>query len=277
MKLFAFADEACPQIDGQIRAMLRNGLNGLEIRGVDGQSVSSITVDKAAEVREKLDNHGLSVWSVGSPIGKIDVVNDDYAEHLKEFRHTLKIAKILGTKKIRMFSFYMPQDTPCAQYRDTVIARLQRMVEIAASEGIDLYHENEKGIYGDIATRCVELFEAVPGLKGIFDPANFVQCGQDTLEAWELLHPYIQYLHIKDALPDGKVVPAGKGVGNVSYIANSFREQGGDAMTIEPHLTVFSGFDQLEKAGKTGAVDSYVYPSADAAFDAACDALKKLL
>ena len=67
------------------------------------------------------------------------------------------------------------------------------------------------------------------------------------------------------------------GDGNVLQIVKDYLSRGGVNMTIEPHLTVFSGFDQLEKAGKTGAVDSYVYPSADAAFDAACDALKKLL
>ena len=50
-------------------------------------------------------------------------------------------------------------------------------------------------------------------LDGVFDPANFVQCGIDTIEAFELLQDRITYLHIKDALPDGSVVPAGKGHG----------------------------------------------------------------
>lgn len=31
--IYAFADEASKEVDGQIAAMLRNGLNGLEIRG----------------------------------------------------------------------------------------------------------------------------------------------------------------------------------------------------------------------------------------------------
>ena len=70
-KLYAFADEASKEMDGQIRAMLRNGLNGLEIRGVDGENVSKITTEKAKEVRRKLDDNGLITWSIGSPIGKI--------------------------------------------------------------------------------------------------------------------------------------------------------------------------------------------------------------
>ena len=79
----------------------------------------------------------------------------------------------------------------------------------------------------DIASRCLEIHQAVPELGGIFDPANFVQCGQDTLEAWKMLAPYVHYLHIKDALlSDGAVVCAGHGDGNVPEILRRLKEQG---------------------------------------------------
>ena len=45
---------------------------------------------------------------------------------------------------------------------------------------------------------------------------NFIQCGQNTLEAYEMLKPYIEYVHVKDArLSDGEVVPAGTGDGQL--------------------------------------------------------------
>lgn len=44
LRIFAFADEASSQIDGQIAALRRNGLQGLEIRNVDGQNVSDISL-----------------------------------------------------------------------------------------------------------------------------------------------------------------------------------------------------------------------------------------
>ncbi len=40
MNIYAFADEASPLIDGQIKAMLENGVSGLEIRNVDNVNVS---------------------------------------------------------------------------------------------------------------------------------------------------------------------------------------------------------------------------------------------
>ena len=54
MNIYAFADEASASIDKQIEAMKRNGLQGLEIRNVDGVNVADITLEKAKEVLEGL-------------------------------------------------------------------------------------------------------------------------------------------------------------------------------------------------------------------------------
>lgn len=273
-KLYAFADEAGKEIDVQIRAMLRNGLRGLEIRGVDGENVSKITIEKAKEVRRKLDDNGLITWSVGSPIGKIKL-DANFEEHLDTFRHTLEIAHILGAENLRLFSFYTKGFDP-ADCRGQVMDWMGRMLEVGADSGINLCHENEKGIYGDTAVRCRELLDTFPILKGIFDPANFVQCEEDTVAAWQLLKDKIHYLHIKDAVGI-HVVPAGMGDGNVAYIVKEYLAQGGSAMTLEPHLKVFDGLKELEAPGEESVVGKFTYPDSDAAFDAACHALKNIL
>ena len=276
MRIFAFADEANSAIDKQIEAMVRNNLQGLEIRGVDGKNVSDIPLEKAREVRTKMDDAGLVTWSIGSPIGKIDIVNADFNLHVEKFKHTLEVADVLGAGNIRMFSFFIPQGEDPAIYRSKVLDQLNVLVETAKGTGIDLCHENEKGIYGDIASRCADIHKEIPELKAVFDPANFIQCGQDTWEAWLELKQWVKYMHIKDALADGNVVPAGKGIGNLSAILKEFGTFG-DALTLEPHLTVFAGLKDLEREGDTSKVGQYVYPNSDAAFDAACDALKEII
>lgn len=276
LNIYAFADEASGQIDGQIAAMRRNGLQGLEIRGVDGQNIADISLEKAQEVRRKLDDAGLTVWSMGSPIGKIGITSDGFAAHLDKLRHVLALADVLGAKNLRMFSFYVPEGQT-EVYRQKVIDQVGQMVEVARGSGVALCHENEKGIYGDMAVRCHELLSLFPELQGVFDPANYIQCGQDTVEAWKLLRDRTHYLHIKDALPSGKVVPAGKGAGYVRAILDDYRSRGGQHVTIEPHLSVFAGLKGLEQAGNRTEVDDFCYESSDAAFDAACNALKALL
>ena len=280
LHIYAFADEASPRIDEQIKAMVRNGLQGLEIRNVDGENVSAISLDKAREVRKKLDDAGLITWSIGSPLGKIDIEKGSFEEHLDSLRHTLEVASVLGAKNIRMFSFFIPAGKDPAIFRNQVMDRLHRMVEVSAGSGIALCHENEKGIYGDVATRCLDVLTEVPELHGVFDPANFVQCGQDTLEAWEMLKDRINYMHIKDALfSDSSVVPAGKGDGHVGEVLHAFLAKGGCDMTVEPHLAVIDGLKGLERKGDRSIVGggNYVFSSNDEAFDAACSALKALL
>lgn len=269
-RLAAFADEASGSLDGQISAMRENGVEMLEIRGVDGENISDITSEKARDIRARLDAAELSVWSLGSPFGKIGIT-EDFEPHLDKFRHGLELAEILSAKNIRIFSFYVPHDNP-ELYSDEVMKRLEKMLSAAKDSGITLCHENEKGIYGDSAERCAEIHRNFPELRAVFDPANFVQCGQDTKSAWEQLSPYVEYLHIKDALADGSVVPAGKGIGNIPHILREYR---GDVLTVEPHLSVFSGFDKLEQ-GET-AERKFSYPDSRTAFKAAVDSIKQIM
>lgn len=269
-QLAAFADEADGMLSGQIKAMSENGISYLEIRGVDGQNISDISCGKAREVRRQLDDAGIGVWSLGSPYGKIGIT-DDFGPHLDKFRHGLELAEILGAKNVRMFSFYVPAGQK-VQYRDEVMHRLAAFLDAAKGSGVVLCHENEKGIYGDVAKDCLEIHQTFPELRAVFDPANFIQCGQDTVEAWKLLAPYVEYMHIKDALADGSVVPAGKGIGNLKYLLDSYK---GTVLTLEPHLSVFDGLDKLEAGEKTKM--GYCYPNSRAAFDAAVHALKEII
>lgn len=58
-------------------------------------------------------------------------------------------------------------------------------------------------------------------------------------------------MHIKDALPDGSVVPAGKGAGELPYLLSQYK---GEVLTVEPLLSVFEGFDKLETDQKPNAI-----------------------
>ncbi len=275
---YAFADESSPFIDEQIKALHKNGYNGVEMRTVDEQSISDISIEKAKQVKKKFDDAGLKIWSLGSPLGKIDMDTGDFNEHLEKVKHTLELCKILEAQNIRMFSFYIPNGKQPEIYRNEIIDRLGIMTSLADDAGVFMCHENEKGIYGDTAERCLDILNAVPSLKAIFDPANFVQCGVDTKKAWEILGDKITYMHIKDALADGNVVPAGEGIGNVPYIVKEFIAGGGNSFTVEPHLAVFSALKSLEREGdeiKVGLAKRF--DTKPEAFDFACQTFKNIV
>ena len=274
--LSAFADEADNNLVGQIEALQKAGIASIELRGVNGKNVKDLTLEEAADVRKQLNDAGISVSSMGSPFGKISV-KDDFDKHLEEFRHALELCKVLGCDRMRMFSFFYPKDEDPAQYRELVIDRLEKMLCLAEEAGILLCHENEKGIYGDTAERCLDLINHFGGrLKCIFDPANFIQCGEKPIDNYKILKDKIFYMHIKDALLDGgAVVPSGCGDGNVEDILKGLSENADDMLlTIEPHLRVFSGLENLQDEE---VKHKYSYPDSQSAFAAAADALKKIL
>lgn len=279
--LSAFADEGGKTLEEQIAALKANGLTHMEPRGINGVNFSDFTPDEAKEMKKVLDDNGIGVSALGSPFGKIKIT-DDFAPHFEKFKRNVELACILGTERIRMFSFYMEQDEPYEPYRDEVMERLEKLCDYSRKSGVWCCHENEKGIYGDTDDRCLDILTSLDGkIKGVFDPANFIQCGVAILPAYEKLAPYIDYMHIKDALfSEGSVVPPGKGDGRLSELLKRFKQKDGKRfLTLEPHLKVFDGLENLEQKG--GIVDKlknvYTYKTNTEAFAAAANALHAIL
>lgn len=276
----AFCDESGEAtIGGQMAACQKNGITDMELRGFGkALNINKLSVREAREMKEEIDREGMRVASVGSGYGKINI-REDFAPHFEAFKNTVEVAKILDAKYIRIFSFYFSEGDSYEEYRDEVIRRVKAMTDYAVGEGLICCHENEKGIYGDNAERCLDILEACEGkLKAVFDPANFVQCGVDTLKAYEMLEDYIEYFHIKDALyENGEVVPAGEGDGNVEEILRRFdNHKKAVILSLEPHLKVFSGLSKLETAVKSiKNIKANTYGSHAESFKAAADAMYK--
>ena len=273
IKLCAFADEADANRLGQIQALTENAIPYLEIRGVDGTNIADLPREKALQFKSELDAAGIKVWSIGSPAGKTNV-HEDFDKALEQFRRLLDMAEIFEAKRIRLFSFYGTDGSD--EYFGEVCRRLNVFCDLCDEKGIIPCHENEKGIYGDIAPRCLAIHKAVPRLKAVFDPANFIQCGQDVMEAWNMLAPYVEYSHIKDAATDGHIVPPGDGIGCLAEYLPLFAAQGCEVVTLEPHLAQFVGLKALEgvERSEIGALN---FENNRAAFDHATNKLKEIL
>lgn len=248
-----FSDEIDKMVDVQFAHLNKLGIGWFEPRGIDGKNISDLDDADCAALAEKMKKYGIKVSSIGSPIGKIGI-RDDFDAHMEKLARTIKIAKKLGARYIRVFSFYIPEGEEPETYRDEVMRRMKAMCALAEREDIVLLHENEKGIYGDIAPRCADILKTVNSerLRAVFDPANFVQCGQKTFpDAFDMLAPYVEYMHIKDALADGSVVPAGMGEGGVSDILKALADRNYTGfLSLEPHLGSFEGLGALEQDNK---------------------------
>ena len=271
--LSAFADEYSPELDVQLAMLCEHGFTHIEPRFLLGKNVSALTADEARAVRNKLDAAGLSVSSVGSPLGKIKL-SDDIAAHLELTRRVCETANILGTSCVRMFSFYPAEGTNIADCRDVVLEHLTAMLDIAEDAGVTLCHENEADIYGESPEACLDLLRTLPRLRCVFDMGNFVLGGYDPTAAYKLLAPYIEYFHIKDALYAGAIVPPGCGEAKIGEIVRDFASSRDVILTLEPHLETFDGLNALTDRKFE---NPYKFESAEAAFVTAINKLKDLI
>ncbi len=267
IKLSAFSDEAANDMEGQIAALQRGNIPYTELRSIGGKNVLEFTVAEAKGYRTQFADSGIAVWSVGSPLGKVDIsVNLD--EYMEKVKHCCALANALHTDKIRTFSFFNAYEE-----KNKVFDGLNRMTEIAKEYGVFMYHENEKDVYGDTLARVLELQREVPALKCIYDPANYVQVGEKADDTLTALADKADYFHIKDVVAaTGELVPAGYGDGKISELIASIR--GDKVLTLEPHLALFESYKQIDKVEMK---HKFTYENNGEAFDAGVASLKKLL
>lgn len=249
-----FADEIALELDDQIALLKKLGIKHVEFRSAWATKVLDMSEEQLNLAKQKLDAAGITLSSVGSDLGKIQIT-DPFEDHLERARHGVEVAKFFGTKYIRMFSFFIPEGEDADQYRDEVMRRTKAMVELAEEAGIVLLHENEKDIYGDIPRRVKDLIETIdsPNYRAIFDPANYVQCNvKPADEAYPVVKDFTEYIHVKDAKYPvdeedlGEVVPAGQGDGQFVELFKHLKADGYDGFfSLEPHLGDFDAFGGL--------------------------------
>jgi len=283
IKLSGFADEIDDLFENQLKGLQDNGIEYIEVRGVNGKNISMLNQNELDEAKKLLDQYAINVSAIGSPIGKVKIT-DDFDEHLKIFDNVLNAALTFETKYIRIFSFFIPEEdrknNNYEKYRDEVMRRLYVLVERAGRKNLILCHENERDIYGESPELCLDLMQYFKGaIKFVFDPANFIVGGFTPYpHAYHLLADHIEYMHVKDANETG-IVPAGYGKGGFKEILSDLiiNKKFDSFLSIEPHLSIFTGIDELENENKKNKIVVNKYKSKPEAFKAAADALKNIL
>lgn len=248
-----FADEISPDFTKQLETVTSLGMHYISLRSADGKNIAEYTPEEVREsLLPRLQKYGVKVSSIGSPVGKVGVEDEDgFAQHLAALERLCEICKILDCRYIRVFSFFIPKDKNPDDYHDVVIEKLRKFAAVAEKHDVILLHENEKDIYGDVGVRCKAIFDALasPHFRAAFDFANFVQCGEDTEQCWDLLRPYIEYIHIKDAVSSNREnVLCGTGEGKIKkLLTRAIRDEGYEGfLTLEPHLVLFASLQSLE-------------------------------
>jgi sugar phosphate isomerase/epimerase len=253
-KLSAFADEVTDDFLGQVKYLVKERVGYIEPRFIDKKNIMDLTRDELNDARKLMQDNGLEVSAIGSPIGKVRL-DEPFAPHLDKFKRAVDIAILFESPYIRMFSYYAPQGRNIDEYRDQVMERMAAKVEMLKGIDVTMVHENEAHIYGHSARNCVDIARTInsPKLRLTYDPANFVWAEgiTDNVEScWPLMKPYVVHVHIKDWKLGAKDVGSipGEGDGQIKELLAELVAMNYDGcLTMEPHLQAGGQF-----GGSTG-------------------------
>ena len=239
-----FYDEVNGSLNAQIAAIKELGESYMCPRNLDGKNIAEFTLEEfKRDVYPTLKKEGIKFSSIGSPIGKVGLDDEEgFEKQKKQLAELVKIAKLMECKYIRIFSFYYGKENADACF-DKVVAKLKEFLAIAKDSGVTLMHENEKKVFGDVPKRVLKLYDALAaeGLAFCFDASNYVQCGVNPKEAFDMLKDKVEYYHIKDCSQYSVEVPVGMGEGCYDYILGELVKRDYEGfMTLEPHTFKYS-------------------------------------
>ncbi len=217
--LSAFGDEAAYQktADQQFAALAALGLQYYSLRFIDlgggVKNVLQLTRGEIQQLRHIEDQYGMNVASIGSPIGKVKLLDVEdgtsnayipFKKYLeKEVKHACEMAHAFETKLIRGFSFYPPAGSNPADHLPQVVDQLGQIAEVCLRSDLTFGVEIEANLVGHTGQLLAEIHRQVDNsaLVLVYDGGNIVCQGYTAAEALEQYHAMkhaIGWLHVKD-------------------------------------------------------------------------------
>lgn len=224
--LTGFADEGpvSKKAEEQLTLCRALGLSYYSVRFVDvGSGVKNVLkLDKEElkKLRQLNEAFEVKVSSIGSPLGKIKLVDMDdgtsnvfvdFRQYLKnDVRSACRAAHALGAKLIRGFSFYPPKGDDPRPYVGEAAERLGQIAALCEKEDLYFGLEVEANLVGRNGELEAALHKAVGSehLYLVFDGANIVCQGYSTaatFDQYRKMRAGLGWLHIKDYKHTGKV------------------------------------------------------------------------
>lgn len=217
--LSAFADEVGFKKTAveQLTALAAMGLQYYSPRFIDvsgeHKHVMTLNETELKTLKELHAAYGIFVASIGSPIGKVKLVDKEdgthnryvpFAEYLaKDVQTAIDRATFLETKLIRGFSFYQPRGDDPKKYLAQAIDQIGQITEKCAAAGVVYGLEVEANLIGQNGRLLAEIAQGVnsPYMVLIFDGGNISSQNLNVVECfaeYEAMRPYLGWMHIKD-------------------------------------------------------------------------------
>jgi sugar phosphate isomerase/epimerase len=229
-RLSVLTDEVSDRFAEALDWAVRKGFKWVEVRRVDGKNVSTLTDAEVDCAKAEIDRRELRVSALASPLFKCALdpsrpvrggnlfgsPEEPLEAHFAKLPRAIRIAKKLGTDKIRVFSFWREKEP--RKYLPEIVAHLKRAAAVAEKEGVLLLVENETSCNGGYAEEVANIVRGVgsPAMRVLWDPGNENYGGRVAYpEGYILVKGLFEHVHLKDCVMDAEgkpsCVPIGKG------------------------------------------------------------------
>ncbi|WP_309118200.1 sugar phosphate isomerase/epimerase family protein [Paenibacillus sp.] len=254
-------DEVSDRLEEALDWATEQGLAHVEIRVVNGRNAANLTDEEASAIRREVEARGLFVSALASPLFKCALdpgrpvaagdtfgnAEEDVEAHFEKLNRVIEIAKLLGTKRIRIFSFWREEHPE--RHTEEIVSHLRRAAGIAGEAGVELLLENEPSCNGGVAVEVAALVRSVdsPALRALWDPGNEAYARREAYPAgYESVKDCLSHVHLKDAYVGSegtsRCVPLGSGDVRVVAQLRALAADGYDGLfTIETHFVPDGG------------------------------------
>lgn len=234
--LGVITDEISEDLDLALSFIKNYSLPGCELRDLWGKNIMNSSQQDLARARHLIQDYGLKVSDIGSPIFKYNLPQMPVRPEKKgqgfgaaftevdSDRLLLKsfdLAHYFGTKKVRVFSYWRVKD-PQKAY-PYVRDRLAKAAELAGKNGILLVLENEFECNVGTGAELGRILKDInlPHLRGNWDPGNAVMLNEVPFpDGYRHVEGWFEHMHVKDARKDpatGRIVWAPVGGGFIDW------------------------------------------------------------
>ncbi|MEX1224823.1 MAG: TIM barrel protein [Pirellulales bacterium] len=217
--LSGFADEssASKAAGEQFAAFAALGLQYYSLRFIDVgngiKNVMKLTKSEITKLRHLENDFGLNVSSIGSPIGKVKLLDKadgtknkyvPFKQYLsKDVHKACELAHAFEAKLIRGFSFYHPKGEDPWNHVPQAVDHLGQIAEACHRSDLTFGLEVEANLVGQNGELLAEIYRQVnhPAMVLIFDGANIVCQGyttNETFEQYQAMKHGVGWIHIKD-------------------------------------------------------------------------------
>src|SRR5437588_1373021 len=197
-RLGILTDEVSDRFDDALDWIARQGLKHVEVRVIDGTNIAEVRDDaQVRTIRRRVESCGLSIAAIASPLFKCPLdptrpvatgdrfgqADEPVEAHFAKLDRVIATAKLLGTRRIRIFSFWREREP--GRYHDEIVRHLKRAASTAQRQDILLLLENEPSCNGGFSDEIAALVRAVasPALRALWDPGNEAYAGREAFPA----------------------------------------------------------------------------------------------